>query len=188
MHFKILSKLVNFCVAILILKMEENKQHFWHIILYFKKGKNATETQKKICAVYGEGAVSDQMYQKCFAKFHAGDFSLDNDPWLDRPVEVDSNQIETLIENNQHYTVWEITDKLKISKSKKLLVKMKNVSFVINGLFGQPNIYLHYIKYTLIAVFRKGIPFIKDKAQGLCHPICFNHKTESYIEQFTNIP
>ena len=25
------SKLVNFCVAILILKMEENKQHFEHI-------------------------------------------------------------------------------------------------------------------------------------------------------------
>ena len=60
MHLKKdLSKLVNFCVAILILNMEE-KQHFWHIMLYyFKKGKNATETQKKICAVYGEGAVMD---------------------------------------------------------------------------------------------------------------------------------
>ena len=45
---KSLSKLVNFCVAILILKMEDNTQHFWHIMLYyFKKGKNATETQKR---------------------------------------------------------------------------------------------------------------------------------------------
>ena len=26
---------------------------------YFKTGKNTTETQKKICAVYGEGAVAD---------------------------------------------------------------------------------------------------------------------------------
>ena len=34
-----------------------------------------------------------------------------------RPAEVDSNQIETLIENNQSYTTWEIADKLKISKS-----------------------------------------------------------------------
>ena len=35
-------------------------QHFRHIILYyFKKDKNATETQQKICAVYGEGAVTD---------------------------------------------------------------------------------------------------------------------------------
>ena len=33
----------------------DNKQHFWHIMLYFKKGKNAIEMQK-ICAVYGEGA------------------------------------------------------------------------------------------------------------------------------------
>ena len=58
------SKLVNFCVAILVLKMVENKWHFWHIMLYyFKKGKNANEMQKKICAVYGEGAVTDQMCQ-----------------------------------------------------------------------------------------------------------------------------
>ena len=53
------SKLENFCVAILLLKMEENK-HFQHIMFYyFKKGKNTTEMQKKICAVYGEGAVTD---------------------------------------------------------------------------------------------------------------------------------
>ena len=40
--------------------MEEKKQHFQHVILYcFKKGKNATEMQKKICSVSGEGAVAD---------------------------------------------------------------------------------------------------------------------------------
>ena len=70
-HLKKTSKLVNFCAAILILKMEENKQHFWHIMLYYlKKGKNSTAMQK-ICAVYGEGAVTDSMCQKRFAKFHA---------------------------------------------------------------------------------------------------------------------
>ena len=48
MHFNKTSKLVNFCIAILILKMEENKWRFWHIMLYyFKKGKNTTETHKK---------------------------------------------------------------------------------------------------------------------------------------------
>ena len=57
---KKLIKLMNFCVAFLILKMEENTQHFQHIMLYhFKKDKNTTEMQKKICAVYGEGAVTD---------------------------------------------------------------------------------------------------------------------------------
>ena len=59
---------MNFYVAILILKMEENMEHFWHILYYFKKG-NVTEVQKKICAVYGEGAVTDQMCQKWFVKF-----------------------------------------------------------------------------------------------------------------------
>ena len=72
---------MNFCVAILILKMGEKMQHFHPIMLYyFKKGKNAIEMQKKMCAVYGEGAVTDRMCQKWFVKFHAGDFSLDNAP------------------------------------------------------------------------------------------------------------
>ena len=74
------------------------------------------------------------MCQKWFAKFPAGDFLLDDTPWLSRPIEVDSYQIETLIENNQHYTMQEIADLLKISKSIKLLVKMKNVSFVAKKL------------------------------------------------------
>ena len=51
---KHLSKLVNFCAAILILKVEENLQCFQCIVLYyFKKGKNETEAQKKMCIVLG---------------------------------------------------------------------------------------------------------------------------------------
>ena len=61
---------MNFCAAILTLKMEEDSQHFWCIMLYyFKEGKNTTEIQKEICAVYGEGAVTDQMCQKWLARF-----------------------------------------------------------------------------------------------------------------------
>ena len=87
------------------------------MLYYFKKGKNATETQKTICAVYAEGVVTDWTCQKWFEKFRAGDFSLDDAPWSGRPVEVDSDQIETLIENNQRYTTREIADILKIYKS-----------------------------------------------------------------------
>ena len=47
---------MNFCAAILILKMEGNMQHFQHIMLYyFKKGKNATNAKKKkkdLCSVW----------------------------------------------------------------------------------------------------------------------------------------
>ena len=69
---------------------------------------------------------------------------LDDAPWLGKPAEVDSNQIETLIENNQHYTTWEIADILKISRSIKLLVKMKMNK--LNGLFGPPNTFKKYKK------------------------------------------
>ena len=71
------------------------------------------------------------MCQKWFLKFHAGDFSLDDAPQLGKSVEVDSKQIETLIENNQCYTIQEIANILKIYKPIKLQVKMKNVSFIL---------------------------------------------------------
>ena len=71
------------------------------------------------------------MCQKWLVKFCAGDFSLDDAPRSGRPVEIDSEQITALIENNQCYTTWEIVDILKISKSIKLLMKMKNVSFIL---------------------------------------------------------
>ena len=47
--------------------------------------------KKKICAVYEEDAVTDAMCQKWFAKFCAGDFSLDDAPRMGRPVEDDSS-------------------------------------------------------------------------------------------------
>ena len=119
-----------------------------------------------IWSVY-RGAVTDRMCRKWFVKFWAGNFLLDDAPWLGRPVEVDRDQIETLIENNQCYTTWEITNILKISESIKLLVKMKSVSFILwkklNRLVGQPNIctcgcpnyivfHLMYRKFCLLNV------------------------------------
>ena len=79
--------------------------------------------------MYGEGAVTDQMCQKWFAKFHPGDFSLDDAPWLVRPAEVDRDQIKTLIENNQCSTMRGIANIRTISRSLKLLLKIKNVLF-----------------------------------------------------------
>ena len=99
------------------------------MLYYLKHGKNATETHKKVCVFYGDGAVTDGTCQKWFAKFHAEDFSLDDAPWSGRPVEVDSDQIEALTENNQCYTKREITNILEISKSVKLLVKVKKCVF-----------------------------------------------------------
>ena len=50
--------------------------------------------KEKICAVYGEGAVTDQMCQKWFTKFCAGHFSVADAPQSGRPGEVDSDQLK----------------------------------------------------------------------------------------------
>ena len=79
-----LSKFVIFWVAILILKIEGKSS----ILCFIISGKVKTQLKhththtKKICAVYGEGAVIDQICQKWFAKFSARDSSLDDAPWL----------------------------------------------------------------------------------------------------------
>ena len=83
-------------------------------------------------------------------EFCAGGFLLGSAPRSGRPVEVDSDQIETLIENNQRYTTWERADILKIPESRKLLVKLKNVSFILqeklNGLFGQTSSSVNFLR------------------------------------------
>ena len=81
--------------------------------------------------MYGEGAVTDQTCQKWFVKFHAGDLSLDRAPWSGRPVEVDSNQMDISVVKNRCYTTHMTANIFKISSSIKLLVKMKNVSFIL---------------------------------------------------------
>lgn len=69
--------------------------------------------------------------KKRFVKFRAGGFSLDNAPWSGRPVEVDSDQIEKLIENNQHYTPQEMmANILKISKSQPLKIHLHQFGYV----------------------------------------------------------
>ena len=61
--------------------------------------------------------MTDRTCQKWSAEFRAGDFWLADAPWSGRPAEVGSDQIETLIENNQCHTTQERDDILKISKS-----------------------------------------------------------------------
>ena len=68
--------------------------------------------------------MTDRTCQKWFARFCAGDFPLDDITQSGRPVKVDSDQIETLTENNQCSTIRDIADILKISKSIKSLVNM----------------------------------------------------------------
>ena len=86
---------VNFHVAILILKMEEN---IFRILYYFKKGKNATETQRFVQFMKLPWLLK-------YVKSSLWSFMLEISCWmmLHSQVEVVKNQIETLIENNKRY-------------------------------------------------------------------------------------
>ena len=110
------------------------------MLYHFKKGKNATEMQKKICAVCGEDAVSA-----------LPNFVWGISHWMLLQGRVDqlkliklSDQIETLIENSQHYTTQEIakyTPNIQIPKvigenEKCVFYFMKKTVW----LFGQPSI------------------------------------------------
>ena len=88
---------MNVCIAILRLKIEKKVTFLAYYALLFQERKKFIYNAKKkvLCRVYREGAMTDQMCQKWFAKFCAGDFSPDNSPQLGRPVEADSNQIKT---------------------------------------------------------------------------------------------
>lgn len=111
--------------------MEDNKLHFRHLMLfYFRKGENTTQATKEICAVYGEGALAERTVRKWFAKFRAGDFNVKDQERSGRPSSTDDDQLKTLLDNNPRYTVRDLAEILKISKTTvhEHLVKLKYVN------------------------------------------------------------
>ena len=108
-----------------------------HYALFFQERYTCNWNPKKICGVYGKGAVSDRTCQKWFVKLQAGDFSLDDAAWSGKQLEVHSDQIKTLIKNDQHHTMQEIADILKIAKSIKWRIYLlsygkKHTDFLAN--------------------------------------------------------
>jgi len=46
------------------------------MLFYYKKGKNAAQTCRKICEVYGADAVSERRTQEWFVRFRSGNFDV----------------------------------------------------------------------------------------------------------------
>ena len=94
--------------------------------IIWRKVKNTSGVQKKkkkgLCSVWRRYCDWSNTLKVVCKVYDA--------PQSGRPAEVDSNQIKTLFKNHQHYTTQETANILKISRSIKLLVKMKNVSFI----------------------------------------------------------
>ena len=71
------------------------------MLYYFHKVKITIETKKKKRFVSAWRWCCDGLnVSKVVCKVCAWDFSLDDALWLGRPVEVDSEQVKTLIKNN----------------------------------------------------------------------------------------
>jgi len=51
-----------------------------------KKGKNAAQTCRKICEVYGADAISELRTQEWFVRFRSGNFDVKDLPRSGRPV------------------------------------------------------------------------------------------------------
>lgn len=107
---------MNFCAAIVTLRVEAHGQHFHHIVRgYFKEGKTQLTPEKKVCAVCTEKALG------LLARIRGGLRS--SDPcWrflpgrcsvVGAPAEGDSDQTETFIENDQRSSMRETADILR---------------------------------------------------------------------------
>ena len=75
--------------------MGGKKQPFWHNYALFRKVKTQLKLKRRFVQCMENVECAMTVCQKWFAKFCAGNFSLDNSPQLGRPVEADSNQIKT---------------------------------------------------------------------------------------------
>lgn len=77
-------------------------QGFHQIYFYeFKHGPNEAQKTHNINIVWGEGSISECTVQRCFQKFHSGDFNLED---MEGRVVVDHDHLRALVEENPHKT------------------------------------------------------------------------------------
>ncbi|KAG5309403.1 SETMR methyltransferase, partial [Acromyrmex insinuator] len=96
------------------LKMNEISEEIRYVMLFYKKGKNAAQTCRQICEVYGADAVSERRTQEWFVRFRSGNFNVKDRPRSGRPVTEKVDEILQLVKQLSganalrinHMTVW----------------------------------------------------------------------------------
>lgn len=95
---------------------KDTKEHYRHIMLYyFRKGKSATQTCKKIHKVYGSDAVTSSTCRKWFQKFKDGNYEVKDAYRAGRPVITDVNKLRELVEDDRGLSAREIGKELNIA-------------------------------------------------------------------------
>ncbi|EFN81408.1 Histone-lysine N-methyltransferase SETMAR, partial [Harpegnathos saltator] len=92
--------------------MQKQNEHFHYILLFhLRKGKNASQARKRLCAVCDDEALEKRQCQNWFAKFPSDDFSKDEQR-SGRPGEVDDDQIKAIIDTDRYSATREIAEKI----------------------------------------------------------------------------
>ncbi|XP_011196439.2 uncharacterized protein LOC105221294 isoform X2 [Zeugodacus cucurbitae] len=99
---------------------------------YNKASDHATETKRKICAVYGNDAVSERVVQIWFSKFRKGDTSCVDGQRTGRPGVADSDKVKMLIERNPHFTTKKIAEIISLSE-KTVADYLQRLGYVADG-------------------------------------------------------
>lgn len=109
--------------------MSEISEEIRYIMLfYYKKGKSGAKTHRKICAVYGEDALSERTVQHWFTRFRSGNFDVKDATRTGRPLTEKADEILELIEIDRHATCEDIADALCID-SKTVWNHLKKANF-----------------------------------------------------------
>jgi len=154
------------------LNMEGNNVYFRCISLfYFRKGKNASQTFKEICAVYGENAVSERVCRKWFQKFRCGDIDLQDAPRSGRPVTVDLDQMKALNDSDRHLMTTEIEHKLNINQSTvsrhlKKLGMVKKLDVWVPHKLSEKNLMDRISACDMLLKRHQNEPFLKRMITG----------------------
>ena len=84
--------------------MEKSKDHVRHCLLYgFQQHHSARAAAGNICRYVGRGLISYVTASRWFNRFKGRDYSLEDQPRSGRPVEVDLDRLETLIESDPRH-------------------------------------------------------------------------------------
>uniref|UniRef100_A0AAF5DET3 Mos1 transposase HTH domain-containing protein n=1 Tax=Strongyloides stercoralis TaxID=6248 RepID=A0AAF5DET3_STRER len=77
----------------------------------FRRGSNATTATENICDAYPE-ALNVRKCQRWFVKFRSGDFDLSDASRSGRPITVDNDILQAIVEANPYQTIKELSVKL----------------------------------------------------------------------------
>ena len=91
--------------------------HIRHCMFYeFNSKKNATEATNFICTTYGENALDVRSCQNWFTKFRSGDFNLNDKERSGRPVEVNDDLLQELLEEDPRQSTRQLAKQLSVSQ------------------------------------------------------------------------